>query len=50
VETVVTALKAEADGMCTTGSPSLVRSLFRLGLIPPFPVQHGSALTAGLRR
>jgi dihydrofolate reductase len=42
VETAVPALKATADGvpMRTIGSPSLVRSLFRLGLGPPAP-RHG---------
>jgi dihydrofolate reductase len=48
VETAVPALKAEADGlpMRTIGSPSLVRSLFRLGLVDRlrimvFPMIHG---------
>ncbi len=48
VETAVPALKAKADGlpMRTIGSPSLVRSLFRLGLVDRlrvmvFPMIHG---------
>ncbi|MDA8372426.1 MAG: dihydrofolate reductase family protein [Nocardiopsaceae bacterium] len=50
VETAVPALKAMADGlpMRTIGSPSLVRSLFRLGLVDRvrvmvFPMIHGTA-------
>jgi dihydrofolate reductase len=50
VETAVPALKAGADGppMRTVGSPSLVRSLFRLGLVDRlrvlvFPMVHGAA-------
>jgi dihydrofolate reductase len=50
VETAVPALKASADGlpMRTIGSPSLVRSLFRLGLVDRlrimvFPMVHGTA-------
>jgi dihydrofolate reductase len=50
VETAVPALKATADGipMRTIGSPSLVRSLFRLGLVDRvrvmfFPMIHGVA-------
>lgn len=50
VETAVPALKAEADGlpMRTIGSRSLVRSLFRLGLVDRvrvmvFPMIHGVA-------
>ncbi|TQM37262.1 dihydrofolate reductase family protein [Pseudonocardia cypriaca] len=50
VETAVPALKAVADGlpMRTIGSPSLVRSLFRLGLVDRlrvlvFPMIHGVA-------
>lgn len=50
VETAVPALKAEADGlpMRTVGSPSLVRSLFRLDLVDRlrvmvFPMVHGTA-------
>jgi dihydrofolate reductase len=50
VETAVPALKGEADGlpMRTIGSPSLVRSLFRLGLVDRlrvmvFPMVHGAA-------
>jgi dihydrofolate reductase len=50
VETAVPALKAMADGlpMRTIGSPSLVRSLFRLGLVDRvrvmvFPMVHGTA-------
>ncbi|MFI7131970.1 dihydrofolate reductase family protein [Nonomuraea sp. NPDC050153] len=50
VETAVPALKAEADGlpMRTIGSQSLVRSLFRLGLVDRlrvmvFPMIHGAA-------
>lgn len=49
VETAVPALKATADGvpMRTIGSPSLVRSLFRLGLVDRlrvmvFPTIHGA--------
>jgi dihydrofolate reductase len=49
-ETAVPALKATADGlpMRTIGSPSLVRSLFRLGLVDRlrimvFPAIHGAA-------
>ena len=49
-ETAVPALKAKADGlpMRTIGSPSLVRSLFRLGLVDRlrvmvFPMIHGTA-------
>jgi dihydrofolate reductase len=49
-ETAVPALKAAADGaaMRTIGSPSLVRSLFRLGLVDRlrimiFPTIHGAA-------
>jgi dihydrofolate reductase len=48
-ETAVPALKARADGlpMRTIGSPSLVRSLFRLGLVDRlrimvFPMVHGA--------
>jgi dihydrofolate reductase len=48
VETAVPALKARSDGlpMRTIGSPSLVRSLFRLGLVDRvrvlvFPMIHG---------
>ncbi|MFD0689474.1 dihydrofolate reductase family protein [Actinomadura fibrosa] len=50
LESAVPALKAEADGlpMRTIGSPSLVRSLFRLGLVDRlrvmvFPMIHGDA-------
>jgi dihydrofolate reductase len=50
VETAVPALKAKADGlpMRTIGSPSLVRSLFRLGLVDRlrvmvFPMIHGAS-------
>lgn len=50
VETAVPALKAMADGlpMRTIGSASLVRSLFRLGLVDRvrvmvFPMIHGAA-------
>jgi dihydrofolate reductase len=50
VETAVPALKAMADGlpMRTIGSRSLVRSLFRLGLVDRlrvmvFPMIHGAA-------
>ena len=50
IETAVPALKATADGvpMRTIGSPSLVRSLFRLGLVDRlrvivFPMVHGAA-------
>jgi dihydrofolate reductase len=49
-ETAVPALKATADGvpLRTIGSPSLVRSLFRLGLVDRlrimvFPTIHGAA-------
>lgn len=49
VETAVPALKAAADGvpMRTVGSPSLVRSLFELGLVDRvrtmvFPTIHGA--------
>lgn len=49
VETAVPALKAKADGvpMRTGGSPSLVRSLFRFGLVDRlrvmvFPMIHGT--------
>jgi dihydrofolate reductase len=49
-ETAVPALKGMADGvpMRTIGSPSLVRSLFRLGLVDRlrvmvFPMIHGTA-------
>jgi len=49
-ETAVPALKGMADGvpMSTIGSPSLVRSLFRLGLVDRlrvmvFPMIHGTA-------
>lgn len=50
VETAVPALKAMTDGlpMRTVGSPALVRSLFRLGLVDRirtmvFPTIHGTA-------
>ena len=50
VETAVPALKARGDGlpMRTVGSPSLVRSLFRLGMVDRlrtmvFPTVHGTA-------
>jgi dihydrofolate reductase len=50
VETAVPALKDSADNlpMRTIGSPSLVRSLFRLGLVDRlrimvFPIVHGTA-------
>lgn len=50
VETAMPELKAMADGlpMRTIGSPSLVRSLFRLGLVDRvvvmvFPMIHGAA-------
>jgi dihydrofolate reductase len=56
VETAVPALKAMADGtpMRTIGSPSLVRSLFRLGLVDRvrvmvFPTIRGDRGRAGLR-
>jgi dihydrofolate reductase len=55
VETAVPALKAEPDGlpMRTVGSASLVRSLFRLGLVDRlrvmvFPMVHGAAGEAPL--
>ena len=50
IETAVPALKENPDGlpMRTIGSPSLVRSLFRLGLVDRlrlmvFPMIHGTA-------
>lgn len=50
IETAVPELKANPDGlpMRTIGSPSLVRSLFRLGLVDRvrmmvFPMIHGTA-------
>jgi len=50
VETALSALKADTAGlpMRTVGSPSLVRSLFRLGLVDRlrvmvFPTIHGAA-------
>ncbi|MBN6034018.1 dihydrofolate reductase family protein [Amycolatopsis sp. 195334CR] len=50
VETAMPKIKAEADGLPlrTVGSPSLVRSLFKLGLVDRirtmiFPTIHGTA-------